>query len=39
MDESLTKFCKDFNLFRRFKIDEEQISNLDIVLTSFIYYQ
>lgn len=33
MDEYFTKFSKEYNLFRRFKIDENQISGLDIALT------
>ena len=33
MDELFTEFSKRYNLFRRFKIDESQISELDISLT------
>ena len=33
MDELFSKFSKELNIFRRFKIDENQISDLDIFLT------
>ena len=32
-NESFTRFSKNYNLFKRFKIDENMISHLDIFLT------